>query len=74
MIEELTQTISQCEKKNIKLDIEKKKAAALKKFKEAQKAQQDIKECTQQMEESQAHLSIIQAEKLQIEADVILKD
>lgn len=35
MIEELTQTIRECEKKNIKLDIEKKKAAALKKFKEA---------------------------------------
>jgi hypothetical protein len=37
-IEELNQTIDSCEKKIVKLEQEKKKAAAGKKFKEASKA------------------------------------
>lgn len=43
-IEEHLQMITTCEKQLARLEKEKKKAAAEKKFKEAAKAQQDIKE------------------------------
>jgi hypothetical protein len=43
-IEELTQEVTQSDLKVMKLELEKKKAALAKKFKEASKAQADIKE------------------------------
>ena len=42
--------MTQCEVKIQRFDIEKKKAAAAKKFKEASKAQADIKEAQQDQE------------------------
>lgn len=54
--EELQTQIMTNEKRIAKLEQEKKKAAAQKKFKEASKAQQEIKEFTTQLEEAQAKL------------------
>ncbi len=51
-IEEFMQVILTCEKQLAKLEKDKKKAAADKKFKEAAKAQQDIKDTTNEMEEA----------------------
>ncbi len=48
--EEFSHQITHMEKKIIKLQAEKKKAAEQKKFKEASKAQQEIKEFQTQIE------------------------
>ena len=52
-IEELSSIVAQCDIKVQRLEIEKKKAAAAKKFKEASKAQADIKDAQLEQEAAQ---------------------
>ena len=52
-VEDLNNQINNYEKKISKLEQEKKKAAAQKKFKEASKAQAEIKDFTTEMEAAQ---------------------
>lgn len=72
--EELHHQIVTNEKKVVKLELEKKKAAAQKKFKEASKAQNEIKDFTQLLEEAQAKLLKMQAEKSETEGEIGRKE
>ena len=78
-IDELNQNIDACDKKLIRLEKDKKKFAADKKFKEAGKCQNEIKETTSEQEEAQAKLkvSIKEKERMEVEAgsqDSIIED
>ncbi len=58
----------------MKLELEKKKAALAKKFKEASKAQADIKEAQQLQEEAQKRLVAVNTERTDIDKDILAKE
>ena len=58
----------------MKLELEKKKAASAKKFKEASKAQADIKEAQQLQEEAQKRLVAVNTERTDIDKDILAKE
>ena len=73
-IQEHTQVILTCEKQLARLEKEKKKAAAEKKFKEAAKAQQDIKDITAEHEEALDKVKLAQREKERVDKESDSKD
>lgn len=73
-LEELQTSVTSYEKKIGKQEQEKKKAAAAKKFKEAAKAQQEIKDLTTLLEEAQAKVAQHLQEREIIEKEMQKKD